>query len=400
MPITQDPNPYFAGYNAHKAAKLELEGIRQENERNSLLMSEYRRKAAAEAEAAPFEAQKRQTEQLLREEKLRQQQMETLQKDAEWTAQNILPPLQAFKKGMMTEEQLMQSVRGIVSRGGVDIDPQQLEQILAQGPQAIEQIVQASMSVLEQMKPPPAPPKPYAMQVGDQKQYFDATTHQQIPGLGGPMFAPQRLPQPKTQFKFDDQGNPLAVAKVNPDGSFVIDKFPSATEQRMQEPTPASNPAAIERAAELGTGPYNALAEVYSNTVGALLGQGSNQERDDARAWIRRARQTTAAINGVPGRPTNYMVEMATSYLADTKAFKNPETAKVNLLQAVQALEAGYKEAIANYEAAPSRSVAGKYYQEANDIRAALRVLSTPVSSAAAEKPAASGKRREIVVDY
>ena len=388
MPITQDPNPFFAGYNAHKAAKLELEGLRQENERNSLLMSEYQRKAAAEAAAAPFEAQKLQNEQLVREQKLRRQELATLQKESAWTAQHILPPLQAFKKGMMTEEQLMQSVRGIVGRGGVDIDPQELEQILAQGPQAIEQVVQESLSVLEQMEPPPAPPKPYAMQVGDQTQYFDATTHQQIPGLGGPKFAPQRPPQPKTQFKFDDQGNPLAVVKVNPDGSFVIDKFPSATEQRLQEPLPERNVVAIAKAAKLGTGPYSAFAEIYSNTIGALSGQKSNRDRDDARAWIRRARQTTAAINGVPGRPTNYQVEMATSYLADTKAFKHIDTGVANLLQAVLALEAGYEEAVANYEAAPSKSAAGKYYQEANDIRAALRMLSTPVSSKAAEAPA------------
>ena len=390
MPITQDPNPYFAGYNAHKAAKAEVAAIEQDTAYKGALIAEYQRKAAAEAANAPFEAKQRQMEQLLQEQKLQQRQMETMQKEAAWTAQHILPPLQAFKKGMMNEEQLASNVREIVARSDLGIDPQQLEQILAQGPQAIEQVVQASMSVLDQMKPPPAPPKPYSMQVGDQVQYFDPMTQQPIPGMGGPKFAPQRPPRPQTQFKFDDQGNPLAVAKINPDGTYIIDKFPSASGQRMQEPAPASNPAAIEQAATLGTGPYNALAETYSNTIGALLGQGSNQARDDARAWIRRARQTTAAINGVPGRPTNYMVEMATSYLADTKAFKNPEIAKVNLLQAVQALEAGYKEAVANYEAAPSRSVAGKYYEEANDIRAALRVLSTPVSSAPAKRPSLS----------
>ena len=390
MPITQDPNPYFAGYNAHKAAKLELEGLQKENEYKSLLMAEYQRKAAAEAAAAPFEAQKRQTEQLLREQELKQRQMETLQKDAAWTAQNILPLLQEFKNGMRSEEQLMQSVREIVTRSDLGIEPQQLEQILAQGPQAVERVVQASMSVLDQMKPPPAPPKPYAMQVGDQMRYFDATTHQQIPGLGGPKFAPQRPPQPKTQFKFDDQGNPLVVSKVNPDGSFVIEKFPSDSDQRLNEPLPERNISAIEKAAKLGVGPYNAIAEVYSNTVGALTGQKSNRDRDDARAWIRRARQTTAAINGVPGRPTNYQVEMATSYLADTKAFKHIDTGVANIIQAVQALEAGYQEAIANYEAAPSKTVAGKYYEEANDIRAALRVLATPVSISSGKRPALS----------
>ncbi len=185
MPITQDPNPFFAGYNANRAAKLELEGLRQENERNSLLMSEYQRKAAAEAAAAPFEAQKRQTEQLLREQELQQQELATLQQESAWTAQNILPPLQAFKKGMMTEEQLMQSVRGIVGRGGVDIDPQELEQILAQGPQAIEQVVQESLSVLEQMKPPPRPYNLYQDDQLIQKQWNPETQQAETVGGGG-----------------------------------------------------------------------------------------------------------------------------------------------------------------------------------------------------------------------
>ena len=99
------------------------------------------------------------------EQELKQQQMETMQKEAAWTAQHILPPLQAFKKGMMNEEQLASNVREIVARSDLGIDPQQLEQILAQGPQAIEQVVQASMSVLDQMKPPPAPPKRSVMPV-------------------------------------------------------------------------------------------------------------------------------------------------------------------------------------------------------------------------------------------
>ena len=191
MPITQDPNPYFAGYNAHKAAKAEVAALEQDAAYKGALMEEYQRKAAAEAANAPFEAQKLQTEQLLKEQKLKQRQMETLQKEAAWTAQHILPPLQAFKKGMMNEEQLASNVREIVARSDLGIDPQQLEQILAQGPQAIEQVVQASMSVLDQMKPPPAPPKPYSMQVGDQVQYFDPMTQQPIPGLGGARWSPR-----------------------------------------------------------------------------------------------------------------------------------------------------------------------------------------------------------------
>ena len=237
MPITQDPNPYFAGYNAHKAAKLELEGIRQENERNSLLMSEYRRKAAAEAEAAPFEAQKRQTEQLLREEKLRQQQMETLQKDAEWTAQNILPPLQAFKKGMMTEEQLMQSVRETVGRGGVDIDPQELEQILAQGPQAIEQVVQASMSVLEQMKPPP---RPYSIYQDDQliqKQWNPETQQAETVG-GGRRWNPRPVSgmniRPPSGYRFNGSDlEPIPGGPRDPAAAAALAKSKAAGQGRV-----------------------------------------------------------------------------------------------------------------------------------------------------------------------
>lgn len=390
MPITPNPNSFLAGYNAQRANEAELAALEQEPEKNSLLMDKYRAEAEAKRASAPLEAAKLQQEYALRQQELQAGDLEQEQKEAEFIAQRVGPVIKGWRAGDIDEQAAMGFLNQLKANLPFDVDPAILEELDAGGLDAYEMLVNQAQSLAEQNKPPP---KPYAAQMGDQTVYLDPYTGQPVPGLGGPKFAPPRPQQPKTQIKFDDQGNPLAVAKIGPDGSFVIEKFPTAGDELMDQPTPARSEAAIDQATKYGAGPYKALGEAYDNTVNALLGRASNTKRDEARNWLRRARQVTAALNGVPGRPTNYMVQMATSYLADTKAFQNPETARTNLLMAVDALERGYEEAVANYNAAPSKTVKGRYFEEVADIRAALRTLSTPAVSGEGKVERKSGSR-------
>ena len=382
MPITQDPNPFFAGYNAYKAAKSEVKALDQETEKNSLLMDQYRAEAEAARAAAPFDEAKLQQQYAIKEQELRQQTVASEAEEAAFIAQRVGPIVKAVRDGDIDEQAGMAMIAKLRDNLPFDVEPEVLDELDAGGLPAYEMLVQQAMTLADQNAPPP---RPYAVQSGDQTVYIDPTTQQPIPGAGGPRWAPQRAPQPKTKVNVDALGRPVSVTKIAPDGSFTVEQFPSESDARMDEPAPERNTAAIDQVVEKGAGPYSTLGEVYDNTVNALLGRKSDTERAEARSWIRRARETVAALSR-SGRPTNLQIQNATSYLADTNAFKNPETARTNLLMTVDALEKAYAEAIANYRAAPNKTVQGRYFEQANELREALRVLSTPLG--AGTKPA------------
>ena len=390
MPITQDPSPFFAGYNASRAARTELKALEQETEKNSLLMDQYRSEAAAQAAAAPFEEAKLRQQYAIKEQELRQKTVASEAEEAAFIAQRVGPIVKAVRDGDIDEQSGMAMIAKLKDNLPFRVDQETLDELDAGGLSAYEMLVQQAMTLDEQNKPPP---KPYAVQSGDQTVYLDPTDQQPVPGMGGPRWAPQRPPQPKTQVKVDAFGNPVAVIKTAPDGSFTVEKYPSESDALMDEPVPERNTAAIDRAVEKGTGPYNRLGEIYDNTVNSLLGRKSDAERAEARGWIRRARETVSALSR-SGRPTNLQIQNATSYLADTEAFKNPETARTNLLMTVDSLEKAYNEAIANYRAAPSKTVAGRYFEQANEIREALRVLSTPLGAAKSDTPQVEDGKR------
>ena len=390
MPITQDPSPFFAGYNASRAAKAELKALEQETEKNSLLMDQYRAESEAARASAPFEAAKLQQEYALKEQELRQKIVASEAEESAFIAQHVGPIVKAVRDGDIDEQSAMAMIAKLKDNLPFRVDRETLDELDAGGLSAYEMLVEQAMTLAEQNKPPP---RPYTVQSGDQNVVLDPITQQPIPGAGGPRWAPQRPPQPKTQVKVDAFGNPVAVIKTTPDGSFTVEKFPSESDARMDEPAPGRNTAAIDQVVEKGTGPYNRLGEIYDNTVNALLGRKSDTERAEARGWIRRARETVSALSR-SGRPTNLQIQNATSYLADTEAFKNPETARTNLLMTVDSLEKALDEAIANYRAAPSTTVKGRYFEQANEIREALRVLSTPLSSEKRNAPQAEDEKR------
>lgn len=189
MPITEDPNPFFAGYNAHRAAKAEIGLLEQEAEKNSVLMEQYRQKIAAQAAAAPFESRKLQQEYDLKQQELEKGDLEQEQAEVAFIGQRLAPIIKAVDAGTLSQLEAMAHIERLKATLPFEVDEETLYELDSQGLDGYRMLVQQARTLEDQFK---LPGRPIAAQVGDQKVYLDPNTRQPIPGLGGPAWAPPR----------------------------------------------------------------------------------------------------------------------------------------------------------------------------------------------------------------
>ena len=370
----------LSGYYNMDRHLAETENTRADTQYRLGQLGMQQQQMEAEQAAAPWKLAQEQQKYQENALGMRKIAIETEQQFAEFTAQRLAPILGAVERGELDEQAAMAHIAALEDE--IEDDPVEQEQRLAGGLAGYRILMQQGRDIEAQLKPAPAP---RAVQVGDQKVYL-GTDGKQIPGLGGPMWAPTRPPGQKYGVTTDADGNPTSWYNVGPGGMRVelLPGMGGGTDEPPPLPVvPQSNIDKVKK----HSGPIPAFAELWTNTIGAMMGTGAPAEMTETRLFIKQSADMVSQLSR-DGRSSNQEMNQANRYLTTAAAFENQDSAGRAMAAAVRSMNGAYEHAMSVYEKTKSKKslapVARKSYEEAMQIRGALEYMTQPIGGLAA----------------